>query len=165
VRANMSFDSRYANHHSHLSPIYPSFSPMRYIAFRQCSLITIRLVVKLNCLFFGDDPNQVFSVKIAASESIADLKGLVTHPRLRLYPSDLQIWKVSIPLADLNAYKETYREPKDIPNSQCLKNAFDEISQHWSGELPKRSIHLIVRVLPVKVHDTAEYTSACKYVV
>jgi len=54
---------------------------------------------KLNCLVLGDDPNHIFPVNIAQTQTVGDLKKVIKDekkPQFDHIPADgLKLWNVS----------------------------------------------------------------------
>ena len=59
-------------------------------------------LLELNCLVLGDDPSCVFTVKIAASESVSTLRETIKDKKKHAFEhvdaDTLVLWKVSIPV-------------------------------------------------------------------
>jgi Crinkler effector protein N-terminal domain len=104
--------------------------------------------MRLNCLVFGDTSYEAFPIKVARTMRIAQMKRLVKElikPRLDEFPTEgLQLWKVDIDVVEFDDRKGDFDSPQDIPNSQRLRQAFDEVSDHWPEEPPKRALHVVV---------------------
>lgn len=62
-------------------------------------------LLKLNCLVFGDGHRQIFTVKIAGTENVSELKKMIRGKKVHAFSNmdanDLLLWKVSLP-ADEN---------------------------------------------------------------
>jgi hypothetical protein len=69
-------------------------------------------ILELNCLVHGDDPHNIFPVKIASTESVGTLKKAIKEEKkvtLEHIDADaLKLWKVSIPVDA--EYKENVGE-------------------------------------------------------
>ncbi|KAG2030089.1 hypothetical protein BDR03DRAFT_836781, partial [Suillus americanus] len=56
---------------------------------------------KLNCIVLGDDPNHIFPVNIAQTQTVGDLKDLIKDKTKRQFDlveaKSLELWKVDLP--------------------------------------------------------------------
>jgi len=63
------------------------------------------MLISLNCLVVGNDPDRIFTVNIPKTENVSILKKLIKEekaPHLdHVAASDLDLWQVSFPIDDL----------------------------------------------------------------
>ena len=83
--------------------------------------------LSLNCFMFGDDPDQMFTVKIPKNENVSILKDLIKEKKaLRLghvNASDLNLWQVSFPIDDLPSKNPPTVGPR-LRSEKLLSDAF-----------------------------------------
>ncbi|KAJ3498893.1 hypothetical protein NLJ89_g10162 [Agrocybe chaxingu] len=61
-------------------------------------------LLSLNCWLFGDDVEEVFTIKISPTENVSILKSMIKEENAFSFPAkELSLWKVSLPLDDLNS--------------------------------------------------------------
>ena len=98
----------------------------------------------LNCLVVGDDPDQLFPVRISKKKRIDSLKSLIKKmkaPHLdHIAASDLDLWQVSFPIDDL----ETELGALDLDGH--LKLSSKKILSKFFTDVPKDCLHIIVKV-------------------
>ena len=104
--------------------------------------------LRLFCRILTDDPelNNVFSVRVASTASVDELKKAIKDDKQRgLAPYDadtLSLWKASIPVdANLNESLKNL----DLTNKEPL-NPVDELSEVFSDPPQKRHLHIVVQL-------------------
>jgi hypothetical protein len=92
-----------------------------------------RLLV-LGCLVLGDDPSRIFSIKIAATETVSALRKAIKDekkPALDHVPADtLVLWKVSIPVD--KSFKANISK-MDLIEEELL-SSLDRLSKVFANE-------------------------------
>ena len=74
--------------------------PIRYLlrlfTYEPRTTFAMSNVLKINCWVLGDEPGRVFTVKIAGSKTVGDLKNAVKEANQYEFPAlFLDLWKVS----------------------------------------------------------------------
>ena len=99
-------------------------------------------LLSINCFFFGDELEKIFTVKIDKTENISILKDLIKEkkaPHLdHVAASDLNLWNVSIPMDD-NAGERL----ENIDNLDPLKPLLS-LSQVFP-HVEENHLHVVVR--------------------
>ena len=98
---------------------------------------------------FNDDPEPPFSIIIAKSDTVDDLKKAIKERnsyRLKdIGTRSLDLFKVSISVEELRTRSEDIRHPKGIEGNVKLENPIARLSQVFPvGPEPER-INIIVR--------------------
>ncbi|CAG8598035.1 2828_t:CDS:2 [Paraglomus brasilianum] len=115
--------------------------------------------ITLSCLVMGDDPYEnVFAVDIDDSKLVSHLKKAIKQEQPQTFAGvdskNLKLWKVNIPLNEpepnlsLTTTKKfdiTIRE--GLPDVKLL-SSFDEISEYFSGQPPRKHVHVVVQGEP-----------------
>ena len=73
-------------------------SYLALISIKRTYSSTMTDILDLNCWILGDEPERVFTVKIASSETVSTLKDAIKEKKHRLRGIDadsLDLWKVS----------------------------------------------------------------------
>jgi hypothetical protein len=101
-------------------------------------------ILELNCFVHGDDPRNVFPVKIAITESVGTLKDAIKDKKKpvfdRLAADALKLWKVSIPFHADSKEKVSnvqFRDEKEL-------SPVDRLSKIFSVQPGERDLHIIV---------------------
>ena len=67
--------------------------------------VTVTMSLSLNCFVVGDDPDRIFTVQVPKTDNVSILKDLIKEekaPHLNhVAASDLDLWKVDVPIDDL----------------------------------------------------------------
>jgi hypothetical protein len=94
--------------------------------------------LSLNCFILGDDPNQMFTVKIPKNKNISILKGLIKEKNTchfeHVDASDLELWQVSFPVDDLRS---------KIPPVGSKLRSEELLSDMFPSELDPKHIHVV----------------------
>jgi hypothetical protein len=104
-------------------------------------------ILKLNCFVYGDDPRNVFPVKIASTETVGTLKKVIRGetPAFDGFATDtLSLWKVSIAVDDKlkdTVSKVELREGEEL-------SPVDRLSQIFAVYPEDRHLHIIVHSPP-----------------
>jgi hypothetical protein len=112
--------------------------------------------LELNCLVQGDGPRNAFSIEIASTKNVSALKQVIRkekEPAFDHIPANtLVLWRVSIPADSL-----VKQDPRtlDLIEDQSL-SPLEELSEVFSASLPRKHIHIVVRVPP-----TGEWACCC----
>jgi hypothetical protein len=105
--------------------------------------------LELNCFVLGDDPGRVFSIRIAATDSVITLKKTIKDekkPAFDHVPADtLVLWKVSIPVG--GNFNQNLSE-LDFVDEQSL-SPVDELSEVFAESPAPKHVHVIVGSFPV----------------
>ena len=111
-----------------------------------------RDLLSINCLFFKDDPANVFTVEIPKSENVSILKQLVKEENLnRLVEVDaleLALFKVSLPAIDVDS--STDSNGTAAMTRVCLWQPLAELKAVFSEPLEKSHVHIIIEHSPSK---------------
>ncbi|CAG8541901.1 9942_t:CDS:2 [Paraglomus occultum] len=113
----------------------------------------------LSCLLMGDDPYaNVFTVDIDDNKLVSHLKKAIKQEQPQTFANvdskNLKLWKVNIPLDEpepnlslttTNKFNITIRE--GLPDVKLL-SAWDDISDYFSGQPPKKHVHIVVQPEP-----------------
>ena len=125
--------------------------------------------LELNCFVLGDDPGRVFSIRIAATDSVITLRKLIKDeqkPAFDHVPAHtLVLWSVSI-LVDENLRESLSKlELVDKGSLQPVQ----ELSEIFTGTLAKKRVHIVIKAPPsgecVWLTVSRLYTSAPDYAV
>jgi len=105
-------------------------------------------LLELNRLVLGDDPRRIFSVKIAATESVSTLRKVIKDdkkPALDHVPVEtLVLWKASIPVDKsfkVNISKMDLIEEK-------LLSSLDRLSKVFTNAPEEGALQIIVKAPP-----------------
>jgi hypothetical protein len=100
-------------------------------------------ILELNCFIHDDDPNHVFPVKIAETESVATLKTYIKQEKQVAFEhvdaNDLKLWHASI--ADDNAFKDNVSK---IVREETMLSPMDMLSEFFSVVRPRKHLDIIV---------------------
>jgi Crinkler effector protein N-terminal domain len=106
-------------------------------------------ILELYCVVEGDDPNHVFLVKIARTESVGMLKKAIKEEKKVAFEhvdaDSLQLWKVSMEADDRlkeNVEELALREEKVLSSVARLSTVF-------SDKLQDERVHVIVGPAPL----------------
>ncbi|KAF9944278.1 hypothetical protein BGZ65_012309, partial [Modicella reniformis] len=106
-------------------------------------------LLTLFCLVDGEATSNAFSVKIALSDTVDDLKEAIKtkkSPRFDDVAADeLILWRVSHPVIAANKHQSVLLRAID---SQTELDPTDDISDVFAGKPPKKIIHIIVQRPP-----------------
>ena len=122
---------------------------------------TAMAFLKIYCLVNGESSSEAFPVNVDASDTIGDLKELIL-PKITdtLKAKDLTLWRVSIPVDDLDALIGSLEDKKklldSLPNKTELKPT-DDICEVFKEAPPKKTIHIIVQ--PPQSGNTSLFVS------
>lgn len=104
-------------------------------------------LLSLNCYLLDDDPRRLFTVKVLETENISILKKLIKEEKANTLKdvdaSDLDIWKVDIPI--LNFQKNLSKI--ELVDDNCL-SPLEELSDVFPALVSKR-VHVLIRLPPV----------------
>ena len=121
----------------------PPFTPLKVT--QTLAAPNVSQLFSLNCFVVGDDPDRMFTVKISKNKNVSILKSLIKKekaPHLNhVAASDLDLWKVDVPIDDLPTKNFLTDGPK-LGSGELLLDVF-------SSELDIRRIHVTVYV-PVR---------------
>jgi len=101
--------------------------------------------LKLFCWVIGENPQNVFSVKIQKQETVADLKKAIKAEKrrtLRDIDADaLLLWDVSVPYTSqlVENVAKLELDKRDV------LSPLDNLSEVFKGRLVQGSIHVVVR--------------------
>jgi hypothetical protein len=105
-------------------------------------------IFELNCLVHGDDPRNVFPVKITSTESVGTLKDAIKAVRKptfdHLRADALKLWKVSIAVAD--GFKENAKQV-EVKNEEAL-SPVDPLSNKFTDTPARNHVHIMVIPVP-----------------
>jgi predicted DNA-binding protein with PD1-like motif len=105
--------------------------------------------LRLNCWVLGSDVNQIFTVRVEPSNNVSELEAAMTEENKNsfasIYANGLVLRKVSIP-AD-GDFVDKANKPEACQDSEPL-DAMTELGQIFTGELPRKHLHVVVQVLP-----------------
>jgi hypothetical protein len=102
-------------------------------------------LLSLNCFILGDDrdPDRVLVTKIRTAENVSELKDLIKGKRSvqlsDVDASDLELWSVSFPIADLPSKRPTTIGPK-LRSPKLLSDVFSRQLDIHIVELPANII-------------------------
>ena len=121
----------------------PPFTPLKVT--QTLAAPNLSQLFSLNCFVVGDDPDRMFTVKIPKTENVSILKDLIKEkkaPHLNhVAASDLDLWKVDVPIDDLPTKNFLPDGPK-LRSRELLLDVFP-------SELDIGRIHVTVYV-PVR---------------
>ena len=101
--------------------------------------------LSLNCFVLGDDPLNVFPVKIPRTENIGNLKDLIKHCLGHVTALELIVWKVSLP--------EDAIMPELTVGKECQKlHSLQKISSIFREALADEHVHILVQVPTGALH-------------
>jgi Crinkler effector protein N-terminal domain len=101
------------------------------------------MILSLNCLVHGDDPEKMFTVEIDEAKNVSILKKLIKEEKAsrleHVDASDLQLWKLDLHLDGLGA------EPVhvDRKNYRKLSPPRWDLSNFFLGTLDNERLHII----------------------
>ncbi len=94
----------------------------------------------LNCFVLGDDEARVFPVKIPRNDNVGILKDEIKKKKPHLLSdidaSDLDLWKVCLPLDD-----PASKQPQTGPPLRVNKR----LSSLWDGDPSDDDLHILVK--------------------
>ncbi|KAG1738714.1 hypothetical protein EDB19DRAFT_2039530 [Suillus lakei] len=96
--------------------------------------------LKINCFILGDDPDQIFRVKIAWTKAVYDLKKLIKEKKHEFDGVDantLQLWKV-----DINPEKE---RKLDLPHDAKELKPLTRLSKVFTVAPDDKHLHIFVQ--------------------
>jgi len=104
----------------------------------------------LNCCILGDDdPRRVFSVRIAATESVSTLRKAIKdekRPAFDHIPAHtLILWSVSIPVD--KSFKDSLNDFEPADEESLLP--VDRLSEVFVNVPEERRLHIIVKAPPI----------------
>lgn len=101
--------------------------------------------LSLFCYVLGDDPQQIFPVKIAPTETVGDLKDAIKAKKsntLKDVDADtLKLWKVSIPVD--SRFKERI-ETSAFAEEGCLQ-PMSELSEIFPDSPLRKHVHIVIK--------------------
>jgi hypothetical protein len=101
-------------------------------------------ILELNCLVHGDDPRNIFPVKIASTESVGTLKKAIKEEKKPVFDhvaaDALKLWKVSIPVDA--EYKENVGEVELGDGAEL--SPVETLSDVFSPVPTRKHLHIIV---------------------
>ena len=101
-------------------------------------------ILEINCFVHDDDPNHVFPVKIARTESVGTLKDAIKDKNPESFHNvdarSLNLWNVSI--AHDDGFQENVGK---VVREQTKLSPVDQLSDVFSGGLVRKHIHIIVK--------------------
>jgi Crinkler effector protein N-terminal domain len=101
--------------------------------------------LKLNCLILGQDASRVFSVEIASTKSVYNLKTAIKnlHPNLgNLSACTLDLFKVSYP--DDGSLEQNLIEFK--PKKEDSLSPVNKLWEVWEDNPDSKHLHIIVQI-------------------
>jgi hypothetical protein len=121
----------------------PPFTPLEVT--QTVAALNLSQIFSLNCFVVGDDPDRMFTVEVEKTKNVSILKDLIKEkkaPHLNhVAASDLDLWKVDVPIDDLPTKNFLTDGPK-LGSGELLLDVFP-------SELNIRFIHVTVCV-PVR---------------
>src|ERR1700747_2126061 len=103
-------------------------------------------LLKLFCWVIGENPQNVFSVKISKQDTVSDLKKAIKAEKrraLRDIDADaLLLWSISIPYTSQLAENV---EKLELDERDVL-SPLDDLSKVFKGTFVQGSVHVVVRV-------------------
>jgi Leucine-rich repeat (LRR) protein len=104
---------------------------------------TIAMILSLNCLVLGDDPEKMFTVEIDEAKNVSILKKLIKEEKAsrleHVDASDLQLWKLDLHLDGLGA------EPVRVDFEKCKKLSPPRLKlpTFFNDTLDENRLHII----------------------
>jgi hypothetical protein len=102
---------------------------------------------QLNCCFIHE-PSRIFSVvisKVATADELKDAIKKKVAPKLdHIAASDLDLWKASIPVADLDTRKGDIQNPEGMQYAAKLYPTF-LLSTIFKTQPVKQHLHVVVQ--------------------
>jgi len=125
--------------------------------------------LELNCFVLGDDPGRVFSIRIAATDSVITLRKLIKDEKQHTFEhvpaNTLVLWRVSIPVDENLRESLSKLELVDKGSLQPVQ----ELSEIFTGTPVKKRVHIVIKAPPsgecLWLTVSRLYTSAPDYVV
>jgi hypothetical protein len=110
----------------------------------------------LNCWVIGESQNNIISVEIRTSETIAILKDRIKEkkkPRFDSFAADeLVLFKIVVPTSQFDKILKNAASPNDVPDAEKLGNTTIKISGCFDDP-PTEYIHIMVQ-RPVQLPPT-----------
>ncbi|KAG2064398.1 hypothetical protein BDR04DRAFT_1061843 [Suillus decipiens] len=112
----------------------------------------------LNCLFLGEDSNDIFYVDVEQTQTVAVLKELIKDKRPdfdHVAANRLKLWKVDLPVD--KTIKDNLGSLTLDPNE--LLSPVDEIVEIFPNAPPRKCLHIIIRCSPSVVSGPLHFIS------
>jgi hypothetical protein len=101
--------------------------------------------LELNCFVHGDDPRNVFPVRIARTDTVGMLKKAIKEEKkvaLEHVDADvLKVWKVDVAVDD--GFTENARQV-ELRDEKAL-SPVDPLSDHFTDRPAQKHVHIIAR--------------------
>ncbi|KAG1784737.1 uncharacterized protein HD556DRAFT_199653 [Suillus plorans] len=104
---------------------------------------------KLNCIVLGDDPCHIFSVNVARTQSVYDLKKVIKDKNKPQFDhvdaTHIDLWQVDLPVDETiehNLNNLTLDKEKRLWPLTKLQKVFSEIPED-------EHLHIVIRAAPV----------------
>jgi hypothetical protein len=107
--------------------------------------------ITLNCWPIGNPKNNIFSVKIDTSKTIAILKDRIKkkrRPRFDSFAADeLILFKIIVMTSQFDDVLKNAASPNDVPDAEMLDDPTIKISECFDDP-PTQLIHIMVQLPP-----------------
>jgi len=107
-------------------------------------------MLTLYCWVMGDETQRCFPIEILHGKDVSILKKAIKEektPQLDHLPADaLTLWKVSIPVEEIDTRLRYFQPRDDLDNGVYQLSPMDELSDIFQDKPPRKHIHIIVQV-------------------
>ena len=106
-------------------------------------------MLTLYCWVMGDETQRCFPIEILHGKDVSILKKAIKEektPQLDHLPADaLTLWKVSIPVEEIDTRLRYFQPRDDLDNGVYQLSPMDELSDIFQDKPPRKHIHIVVQ--------------------